>query len=186
MVKNKIPVRDAMTRHVITITPEETIDKIAKLMLKHDVGSVIVVDNNQPIGIVTEKDFVELVAKKKNPDQLVKSVMSSPLLTISPNHSILEAAKMMQKSKTRKLPVIKNDKMVGIITAEDIARVAPKEIELLLELVNIKVEDMGEFRQSSTEGVCEACGNYSEYLHTVGGTSVCAECKETMRGETED
>lgn len=188
-MKTKISVRDAMTPRVITLSPSDKIVDAAKLMLKNEIGSIIILENGNPTGIVTEKDFTKLIAKEiKLHDITIKEIMSSPLVTISPNANLLDAARLMLKSKTRKLPVLDKGKLVGIITAEDIVRVAPKEIELLLELASIKSQEaqgmLEEFRQSPTEGECEICGNYSESLHEVGSVFVCPSCKEEM-GEDE-
>ncbi|HIJ98463.1 TPA: CBS domain-containing protein, partial [archaeon] len=184
-IKSKIPVQDAMTSRVITASPDATLEDIAKLMLKHDIGGVVIEKKGEPLGIVTEKDFTNVISKGKNP-LAVKAgdAMSSPLITIDPEQSILDAARLMTKKKVRKLPVKSKGKLIGIITAEDIVRVAPKEIELLLELASIKAQDVmesagvpEEFAEKGSEGECEICGNYSDYLyHLEDGTYVCGEC----------
>ena len=193
-MKSKLPVQDAMTSKVITISPDATLEEAAKLMLKHDIGGVVVEKKGEPIGIVTEKDFTKVISKGKNPlETKVKDAMSSPLITIGPEQSILDAARLMTKEKVRKLPVKNKGTLVGIITAEDIVRVAPKEIELLLELASIKAQDVvdsagirEEFAEQGSEGECEICGNYSDYLSKMeDGTYVCGECKETEEGEEE-
>lgn len=183
-MKGKISVRDVMVAPVITITPDKTLVDVAKLMLKHEIGGVVVVENGDPIGIITEYDFVKLMATNTLPSKIkIKEVMSTPLITVSPNLSILDAARLMTKSKTRKLPVKSKNELIGIITAEDIVKVAPREIELLLELASIKSMGEEEFLQSPTEGECENCGNYSDYLYQVGGMSVCSECKDLLAEE---
>lgn len=185
MVKTKIPVRDAMTSQVITITTDKNLEDAAKLMAKHDIGGLVVTDNDGPVGMITERDFVDVVAGNKIPSELsVETVMSKPLVTISPDQGLFEAAKLMVKSKVRKLPVKSKDILVGIITAEDIVKVAPREIELLLELAALKAEpQMDEFVQSPTAGNCEVCSNYSDNLVEAGSSYVCPECKEAMQEE---
>ena len=194
-VKSKIPVRDVMTTRVITATPDASLEEIAKLMLKHDIGGVVIEKNGEPVGIITEKDFTTTISKGKNPlATKAKEVMSSPLITISPDQNILEAARFMTKKKVRKLPVEEKGRLVGIITAEDIVRVAPQEIELLLELAAIKAQEgteeggaEEEFAERGTEGECEKCGNYSDYLYKLeDGTYVCGECREADEGEEEE
>ena len=191
-IKSKISVRDAMTSKVITISPDATLTEVAKLMIEKDIGGVVVETKGEPVGIVTEKDFTIAVSKGKNPANLkVKEAMSSPILTIGPDQSILDAAQMMTAKKIRKIPVKSKGKLVGIITSEDIARVAPREIELLIELAALKGgearEEVSEFVDSGNEGECEKCDNYSETLYKLDdGTAVCGECKEKEEGEEED
>ena len=168
-----------MVTKVITITKDKNVADAAKMMIKHDIGGLVVVEEKEPVGIITEKDFTKTLSDSKDPYALtIGDAMSKELITISPDASIMDAAKLMTKKRVRKLPVKEADKLVGIITAEDIIRVAPREIELLLELAAIKAQGVDEFMQSSTEGECEICGNYSEYLSQAGSSYMCNECKE--------
>jgi CBS domain-containing protein len=177
-MQSKISVRDAMVTNVITISKNASVVYAAKVMLEHNIGGLVVVEEKEPIGIITEKDFTKVLSRNEDPSSLkVEDTMSKELITISPNTSILDAAKLMTTKGIRKLPVKEDGKLVGILTAEDIVRVAPKEIELLLELATIKSQDSSEFLQSSTEGICEVCGNYSDYLYLVGDVYMCPECK---------
>jgi len=181
-MKTDISVKDAMTRRVITITPDKTLADSAKIMKKHDIGCLVVTEGKEPLGIITEYDFVRIAAKGKAPVEVkVQQIMSSPLITISPNESLFDAAKQMSKQGIRKLPVNVNGKLVGIITAEDIVRVAPQEIELLLELAAMKAEGMpGRLSGGPDEGECELCGNYSSDLTRKGGSCVCSECRDSL------
>ena len=184
-MKIDVPVREAMVTNVITISPDSSVVEAAKKMIDKDLGGLVIIEKKKPVGIITEHDFLGVVAKMPNPIEVkVKDIMSSPLITISPNSSILEAARLMNESKIRKLPVKDNEKLVGIITAEDIVRVAPKEIELLKELAKLKSESpRSEFLQQPTSGECEMCGNYSDYLYDVDDTYVCGECKRAISRE---
>lgn len=184
-MKIDVPVREAMVTDVITISPDSTIVDAAKKMIGKDLGGLVIMKGGVPIGMITEHDFLNVVASKPNPtDVKVKDIMSSPLITIGPNSSIMDAARLMSESKIRKIPVKDKDKLVGIITAEDIIRVAPKEIELLKELAKLKSSDARRtFLQQPTSGECEMCGNYSEYLDDVDDTYVCNECKKTLSQE---
>ena len=181
-MKTDIFVKDAMTRRVITISPDKTLVDAAKLMNKHDIGCLVVAENSNLVGIITEYDFVRVVSKDKKPSAVkVKEVMSFPLKTISPNESLFDAAKQMSKLGIRKLPVKSNGALLGIITAEDIVQIAPQEIELLLELATMKAESAPtRSSEPGADGECEACGNYSQDLIRRGSMSVCAECCESL------
>ena len=112
-----------MTKRVLTIESKETVLEGAKLMSQKEVGDLIVVDNEMPVGIVTERDFVRgIMARGKTLDTKISDVMSSPLVTISPDASVKEAARKMVKHRIRRLPVLKEHKLVGIIVVSDFAR----------------------------------------------------------------
>jgi len=118
-----IKVKDLMTKNVITIDVNKTVIEAAALMSQNDVGDLVIMENNTPVGIITERDFVRRVlAEGKSADTRVSKVMSTPLRVIDPEAPIKEAARRMVNKKIRRLPVIKDNKLVGIITAADFAR----------------------------------------------------------------
>ena len=116
-------VKDLMTKNVVTIDANKTVVEAATLMSENDIGDLIVMDNNTPVGIVTERDFVRRVlAEGKSTESKVSEVMTRPLKVIDPDAPIKEAARRMVNKRIRRLPVIKDNKLVGIITAADFAK----------------------------------------------------------------
>jgi len=116
-------VKDFMTTNVITIGVNETVLYAAKLMHQQDVGDLVIMEGNVPKGIVTERDVVRRVMALKKPlDTKISEIMSDPLITIDEEASIRDAARKMIKYKIRRLPVTKNNVLVGIIAASDFAR----------------------------------------------------------------
>jgi CBS domain-containing protein len=116
-------VKDFMTKGVLTVDEERTIFEAAELMTQKEVGDVVVLKGEIPRGIVTERDFVRRVVAKKTPlDTKISDVMSKPLITIDPEASLKEAARKMVKNRIRRLPVVKQHKLVGIIAVSDFAR----------------------------------------------------------------
>jgi len=116
-------VKDLMTKDALTIDASKTIIEAAALMSQNDVGDLVVMENNTPVGIVTERDFVRRVlAVGKSASTKVSEVMSKPLRVIDPEAPIKEAARRMVHKGIRRLVVIKDNKLVGIITATDFAR----------------------------------------------------------------
>ena len=116
-------VKDLMTKDVLTIDVSKTVIEAAALMSQNDVGDLVVMENNTPVGIVTERDFVRRVlAVGKSTSTKVSEVMSTPLRVIDPEAPIKEAARRMVHKGIRRLVVIKDNKLVGIITATDFAR----------------------------------------------------------------
>jgi CBS domain-containing protein len=126
-----------MTKVVSTIEGDKTVLEAAKLMRLKKNSGLVVIDGEKTVGIVTERDMVrKVLAEDRDPNKLmVYQIMTTELVTISPEISIESAATIMTEGKVRRLPVMKNDKLIGIITASDIARQlsdATSNIEMLL------------------------------------------------------
>ena len=118
---SKILVRDIMSNSLISADPSTTVYQIAKLMEKGGVGAIIVKKDNIPAGIITDRDFaIKIVSQKYPLDTPVHKVASYPLQTINANESILVAADLMSSKKIRKLAVVENNKVVGIITSTNL------------------------------------------------------------------
>jgi CBS domain-containing protein len=84
------------------------------------VGCLVILDKEVPIGIVTERDIVRRVVAKKLPvDTKISEIMSKSLITIDPDASLKEAARVMSSNKIRRLPVLKENRLVGIVVASD-------------------------------------------------------------------
>jgi len=116
-----ICVRDIMTKNVITVDASTTVSQAAKMMEDTGVGAIIVSENNTPIGIITDRDFAIKIVAHAYPITIpVKQVMSHPLYSITPGESVWMIADLMSTYGIRKLPVIDDDKVVGIVTATDI------------------------------------------------------------------
>jgi len=115
------PVSAIMTKNLITVDSDTTVFQIANLMEKGGIGAILVKKDNVPAGIITDRDFAIKIAVNKYPlDTPVHKIASYPLQTINANDSILAAAEQMSSKKIRKLAVINDDKVIGIITSTDI------------------------------------------------------------------
>ena len=114
-------VKDVMTKSVISVDASVNVNEAAKMMEDAKVGAVIVMEKNTPVGIVTDRDFaVKIVAHAYQITTPIKQIMSSPLIATSPDETVLMVADLMRTRGIRKLPVIENDKVVGIVTATDL------------------------------------------------------------------
>jgi CBS domain-containing protein len=121
-------VKDLMTDNVITLDVRKTVFDAAELMSRAGVGCLVIVDGEEPVGIVTERDFVRRILAKKRPlDTKISEIMSKPLKTVDPDASLKEAARIMVDNKIRRLPVSKDNKLVGLIVASDFARQLSKK-----------------------------------------------------------
>ncbi len=122
-------VKDVMTTNVVKIDGNMKVLEAAKLMKEKHVGCLIVTFGERPIGIVTERDLVSRVlAESFDPSKiLVSDIMTTPLFTISPEENLEKAADLMVKYQVRRLPVTDNNRLVGIITANDFAKILARE-----------------------------------------------------------
>ncbi len=118
---SSILIQDIMTRALITVNLSTTALQVAKMMEQGGIGAILVQDNSNPVGIVTDRDFATKITAKNLPfDTPVAKIMSSPLITINHNEPISAAAQRMTSKKIRKLAVTENGKVVGIITSTDL------------------------------------------------------------------
>jgi CBS domain-containing protein len=116
-------VKDIMTKKVITIESTKTVSEAAIMMTEKDVSNLIVMDHNVPIGIVTERDIVRrVIAKDRQSSTKISEIMSTPLRVIDPDASLKDAARKMTRQRIRRLPVIRDNKLVGMLTSTDFAR----------------------------------------------------------------
>ena len=118
---SSILVKDIMTTALISVNPTTTTFQIAKMMDQGGIGAIIVKDNDDPVGIITDRDFAIKIAANNLPsDTPVEKTMSSPLITINHSEPISAAAEMMSSKKIRKLAVSEKVKRIGIITATNL------------------------------------------------------------------
>jgi CBS domain-containing protein len=188
-IRPKMLVKDIMTSPVITIGEKETIYKAAQLMDKNDVGCVIVTDKEQkPLGILTEKDLItRVLAKNKLPSRIkAGKVMTSPLITINPDETLMEAARKMSRLNVRRLGVVYKGSLEGIVSSKDILAVTPELLETIQEQAKIEKEPMAEEEEPEPPplaGYCDHCGRWSDSLKEVEGMLLCEECQTEMKSE---
>jgi CBS domain-containing protein len=117
-------VREHMTDRPRCVTPETPVSEAAELMASEDVGSLPILDGDELVGVVTDRDIVvRAVAKKKNPQGMpVREVASSELVTVGPEQDLSEALKLMASHQVRRLPVVDEDNhLVGVLAQADVA-----------------------------------------------------------------
>lgn len=116
-----------MVRDVVTIDENALVEKAAETMNKFEIGSIIAVKRKKATGIVTERDLLKrIVAEGRSTKKTkVKEIMSKPLLSITPDTDVEEAARLMFEKKIKKLVVMENNRLVGIVSLTDIARSQP-------------------------------------------------------------
>jgi CBS domain-containing protein len=119
----KIGIDKIMNNSIVSVDSSVSATDAAKMMEDTDVGAVIVLENGSPIGIVTDRDFaIKITAHSYPIDTPVRRIMSSPLISIDSSSDLWTASDLMSSRNVRKLPVIDDDKVVGIITSSDIVK----------------------------------------------------------------
>jgi len=115
-------VKDVMVREVITVEAEATVWEAVDLMNQHEIGCLVVVKRAKPVGIVTERDMLKRVlAGLKDPEKVkVREIMSKPLVAAKPQMDIEDAAGIMLKRRIKKLPVVENGCLIGLVTLTDL------------------------------------------------------------------
>ena len=137
---SSLRVSEIMSRDLVEARGNEPLSEAVTRMLEKDVGSILVIENGEIQGIITKGDVLKkaflygLEAREVS----CKRVMSSPAKTIEEDASIETAAKLMGKENISKLPVVKEGKLVGIVTSTDIIRAEPIQVSYLQELVRAR------------------------------------------------
>ncbi|WP_457591081.1 CBS domain-containing protein [Geoglobus sp.] len=171
-----IPVKEIMTREVCTVSKEDTVLNASRKMIEYGVGSVVVVEESKPVGIVTERDIiVKVVSRNRVPAEVtVEEIMNYPLITVTPETSAREAGRIMLRKGIRRLPVVNGDALVGIVTDTDLLSYS---IDLGEYMGLIREETY--IREDVEIGKCEKCGRIAELIDA-DGMKVCEDCYETI------
>jgi CBS-domain-containing membrane protein len=124
-----------MIEKVVTIEPSATIRQAAELMNLHEIGCVLVIDHEKPVGILTERDMLKrIICESRSPNTTkVIDMMTKPLVTASPEMRAGDAAKLMFERNIKKLPLAENGRLVGLVTLTDLLR-SPGVLDFLNKL----------------------------------------------------
>jgi CBS domain-containing protein len=116
--------RKIMIENVVVIETKDTVKKAAQLMNLHEISSLIVVDSGKPVGILTERDMLSRVINESRDPKRTKvmRIMSKPIVTASADMRAGDAAKLMLERNIKKLPIVENGKLVGLVSLTDLLR----------------------------------------------------------------
>jgi CBS domain-containing protein len=114
-------IRDVMTSNPKTVSPNDSIQHAACIMRDEDTGAVPVVDNGRAVGIVTDRDIVVRAVADGELNRPVREIVTGNLVSARPDMSTREAAELMSEHQVRRLPVIENERLVGIVSLGDLA-----------------------------------------------------------------
>ncbi len=133
-------VKDVMRKNVVVAKSDVTIQEASKVMNEYKIGSLVVMKDSNIVGIATETDIVKAVADGLDVSTTaLENIMSKDVVTVDPENTIEDAVDIMLKHKIKRLPVVEEGKIKGIITASDIAVVEPKLIESIASLISLRL-----------------------------------------------
>jgi CBS domain-containing protein len=129
-------IEEFMVKEVVTVKASEMVIDAVELMNKHEIGCLVVVNDEKAVGILTERDMLKRVlAGSVDPKKTkVEQVMSAPLVTVKPQSEIEETARLMFKMEIKKIPVIEDGQLLGLVTLTDLVRFQPELIDALKKL----------------------------------------------------
>ncbi len=133
-------IREVMNKNAVVGKPEVTLKEACEVMSQLHIGCLIIFEKEKILGIITERDIIRAIARGIDVNAtLVEEVMSKNVVTIEPDKTVEDAVELMTKNSIKRLPVVKDSKIMGVITASDIIVVEPKLIEAVANLLSIKL-----------------------------------------------
>jgi CBS domain-containing protein len=185
-IEREVSVAEVMNKTVITMDINTDIPAIAREMVKHDVGSVIITENEKAMGIITERDLVKgIVTEDRKPGKVNASkILSTPLVTVEPETSVVKASEIMLKANIKRLPVLENGKIIGVVSNTDILMVTPGLSTILKDLIDmnrealLSVPSIEDIDEDFSTGICESCSYHSVDLKLVDGRYLCENCRQ--------
>jgi len=185
-IEREVSVAEIMNKAVIVMDINSDIPAIAREMVSRDAGSVIITEDGKAMGIITERDLVKsIVTEDKKPSETnTRNILSTPLVTVEPETSVVKASEIMLKANIKRLPVLKNDTIIGIVSNTDILMITPGLSTILKDLIDmnrealLSIPSIEEISEEFSTGICESCGVYSVDLKFVDGRYLCANCRQ--------
>jgi len=173
----RVLVRDIMNSPVISASTEANIKDIAIKMKEEKIGSIVIMDKEEPLGIVTDWDIVSnAVVKDVKPSLLNASDIMQQLHTIEGEEGVTEAARVLRKHNIKRLGVVYKNRIVGIISASDVIAVTPDLVDVISEKSALIRGETGR-SMGNVSGYCDECGEWSDLLQYNEGTFTCEECR---------
>ena len=175
-----IKVCDAMTKQPFYVGPDTTLAECANLMKENSIGSLLIKNEEELIGILTEEDIVrKAVTTSNSPGMLcARDVMVEGLVTIGAEKDIFDAISSMKQFNIRHLPVTSGKRLIGLLTMRDVLHLEPQIFELLLEKIRVgEAKDKPVNKKpTSQEGICQECAEYTDELKTRNRQLICISC----------
>lgn len=181
-MKTGVNVSEAMTRKPVYIGADKSIIDCALKMRKFDVGSLVVKEGHEFLGFITEHDFVNLLTKNVNLKEIkVRDVMipKEKVVKIGPKLDLYDALRVMQDEDFKRLPVVNEGKLVGLLTVKDILKIQPQLFDLLVEKYELRGEEDKIFFSEGKDKECDICG-LKRNVFNVRDKHLCRACRDTL------
>lgn len=206
-MESELSVTDVLTTDYVGVSESDTVLGAVRLMREERASCVLVVRGAEPVGIMTEWDVLELVADERDPGETtVGDVMTTPVITLEPDHSLTDAATMMGRQDIRNVVIEDEEDVRGIVTQRDVIAAAssfqsavspmpsnsnPDPNAATMADPDRPVDDRATQSaddaetellpnggdEYTTQGVCEACGSLADSLWESNGQLVCSDCR---------
>jgi CBS domain-containing protein len=133
-------VEELMIKNVYTVQPDTPVEEAVKTMNTYEIGCLVVVENERPVGIITERDLLKRVLEQNKSPKTVKvdEIMSKPVIHGNPQMELEDAARLMFSKKVKKLPIMQDDELVGLITLTDLAKTAHIDQKMMHMITELK------------------------------------------------
>lgn len=173
-------IEEIMNKNVISMSPNDNLLKAARIMSGSKISSVAVTDKGKFKGMIYYRDIIDEVAKNKRLENIsAKEIISkrTPIF-LSSDSTIMDCAKKMVEHKVSIMPIVDNQKIVGVVGDKEILTSAPELIEILSE----KLKDRASYtpEEEIISGICDSCGQYSDTLKEVNNEWLCEECRSEL------
>jgi len=195
-MKLGIRVGDVMTRNFIHADSSTNLSRCAKKMIKSNVGSLIIKEKEYFKGLLTSKDILRTIVEKKDISKVsADEIMSKKVPTIRPDKDLYDAILLMNKKKTRRLPVANSKKVIGMLTFKDILKIEPTLFDTMYDLSEIRgakskhaATGIRAYKERKAlasgltwirEGECDECGKY-DALYNMEGDLLCEDCRDEI------
>ena len=173
----RVLVRDIRNSPVISASPQDNIKDIAIKMKEERIGSIVIMENENAAGIVTDWDIVSNAVVKDVKPSMVKALeIMQELHTIEGEEGVTEAARALRRHGIKRLGVVYKNRLVGIISASDVIAVTPDLVDVISEKAALRRGEIGR-SAGNVSGYCDECGEWSDLLQFNEGTFTCEECR---------
>ncbi len=188
--KYDLPIKEIMSKQVITVLPSTSADVCAKLMIENKIGSLVVVDDSEKIlGIITKENLIKYVIAQNAPAEKVKAfeMMTTPVITALQSLKLVEAVQKMFKEGIRHLAITDaENRLIGMCTDTDVFKVIPQIMFLEQEYLKfVNREETTTKKVEEVSGYCDSCEEFSEELIQNDDLYICPNCLPEGYKETE-
>lgn len=175
-----VKISEVMTDGVIAIEKDKSVQEAAQMLEEEGIRGLVVVDSGEAVGIIVARDIAyKVVARNLEPQETsVEEVMSEDLIVAEEEELLDDVAIAMVRNNVSRVPVVRDEMLVGILTQSDILRAWPGFAEIMDE--QEELDAAASPREETVSGVCEECENYSEDLKEMSGRQLCPECRASL------